>query len=227
MTTTPASVTMAAGSTAVFSVQLARVNFPRAVTFAVLGGLPAHATATFTPNPATGNTSTLQIATPANTASGSFTLYLVGYGQNLSGTTQYAYSSVGLVISASGKPFTIAGNLADPLAPGISRPLNLTLTNPNNKPLSVTNLTVTVKTVTRTAYAVSHNQPCTTGDYAVAQYSGPYPLTVPANGSASLASLGISTSARPKVSMLNTALNQDGCKGATLALAFSGSGQGS
>lgn len=227
MTTTPAAVTMAAGSTAVFSVQLARVNFPGAVTFAVLGGLPAHATATFTPNPAAGNTSTLQITTPTNAANGSFTLYLVSYGKNPSGITQYAYSSVSLVITASGKPFTISGNLADALAPGISRPLNLTLTNPNNKPLSITNLTVTVKTVTRTAYAIAHSQPCTTADYAVAQYSGAYPLVVPADTSASLSSLGVSTSARPKVSMLNTTLNQDGCKGATLALAYSGSGQGS
>ncbi|NEA33839.1 hypothetical protein G3I17_19515 [Streptomyces sp. SID13031] len=227
MSTTPASVTMAAGSTAVYSVQLARTNFPGAVTFAVLGGLPSGATATFTPNPAAGNTSTLQISTPATAGNGSFTLFLVSYGKNLSGSTQFAYSSVNLVVTASGKPFTISGNLSDALAPGISRPLNLTLTNPNKKPLSVTNLTVTVQTVTRTAYAIAHNQPCTAADYPVVQYSGTYPLTVPANGSTSLASLGVSTSARPKVSMLNTALNQDGCKGATLKLAYSGSGQGS
>jgi hypothetical protein len=227
MSTTPASVTMAAGATAVFSVQLARTNFPGAVTFAVLGGLPAHATATFTPNPALGNTSTLQITTPTTAANASYTLFLVSYGKNLSGNTQYAYSSVSLVITASGKPFTISGNLADALAPGISRPLNLTLTNPNNKALSITNLTVTVQSVTRTAYAIAHSQPCTTADYAVVQYGGSYPLTVPANSSTSLSSLGVSTSARPKVSMLNTTLNQDGCKGATLTLAYSGSGQGS
>jgi hypothetical protein len=227
MSATPASVTMAPGSTAVFTVQLARTNFPGAVTFAVLGGLPSGATATFTPNPTTGNSSSLQIITPATTSDGNFTLYLVSSGQNPSGATQYAYASVGLVLTTSGKPFTISGNLSGALAPGLSRPLDLTLVNPNKKPISITNLTVTVQSVTRTAYAIAHSQPCTAADYAVAQYSGSYPLTVPGNGSASLSSLGVSTSAQPKVSMLNTALNQDGCKGATLALAYSGSGQGS
>jgi hypothetical protein len=227
MSATPASVTMAPGATAVFTVQLARTNFPGSVTFAVLGGLPSGARATFAPNPTTGNSSALQITTPATASDGSFTLYLVSSGKDPGGTTRYAYASVGLVIAKAGNPFTISGNLSGALAPGLSRPLDLTLANPNKKPLSVTNLTVTVKTVTRTAYAIAHNQPCTTADYAVTQYSGSYPLTVPANGSASLSSLGVSTSARPQVSMLNTALNQDGCKGATLALAYSGSGQGS
>ncbi|QNE17996.1 hypothetical protein F1D05_09010 [Kribbella qitaiheensis] len=227
MSATPASVTMAPGSTAVFTVQLARTNLPGSVTFAVLGGLPAGATATFTPNPTTGNSSALQITTPATAADGGFTLYLVSSGKDRGGTTRYAYASVGLVLAKAGNPFTISGNLSGALAPGLSRPLDLTLANPNKKPLSVTNLTVTVKTVTRTAYAIAHNQPCTTADYAVTQYSGSYPLTVPGNGSASLSSLGVSTSAQPKVSMLNTALNQDGCKGATLTLAYSGSGQGS
>ncbi len=227
MSATPASVTMAPGSTAVFTVQLTRTNLPGSVNFAVLGGLPSGAKATFTPNPTTGNSSSLQITTPATASDGSFTLYLVSSGKDPGGTTRYAYASVGLVIAKSGSPFTISGNLPGVLAPGLSSTLDLTLANPNKKPLSVTNLTVTVKTVTRTAYAVSHNQPCTTADYAVTQYSGSYPLTVPGNGSASLSSLGVSTSARPKVSMLNTAVNQDGCKGATLTLAYSGSGQGS
>ncbi|GAA0926277.1 hypothetical protein GCM10009554_06400 [Kribbella koreensis] len=227
MTTTPASVTLAPGSTAAYDVQLARTNLPGAVTFAVQGGLPAGATAAFTPNPTAGNSSTLQIATPATASSGTYTLRLVGSGTNPSGTTQYAYSSVDLVITANGKPFTISGNLAEPLAPGISRPLNLTLTNPNNKPLAITNLTATVQSVTRTAYAIAHNQPCTAADYAVTQYSGPYPLSAPANSSTSLADLGVAVSARPKVSMLNTPFNQDGCKGATLTLTYSGSGQGS
>lgn len=227
MSATPASVTMAPGSSAVFTVQLTRTNFPGPVTFAVQGGLPSGATATFTPNPTTGNSSSLQITTPATAADGSFTLNLVSSGQNPSGTTQYAYASVGLVLNTTGKPFTISGNLSGALAPGLSRSLDLTLVNPNKKPISITNLTATVQTVTRTAYAIAHNQPCTAADYAVTQYSGSYPLTVPGSSSTSLSSLGVSTSAQPKVSMLNTAVNQDGCKGATLTLAYSGSGQGS
>jgi hypothetical protein len=226
MTVTPASVTLAPGSTAVYTGQLARSNFPGSVTLAVYGGLPSGASATFTPNPTTGNSFTAQISTAATTADGSYTLYLVGSGPDPSGNTQYAYASVQLVISTTGNPFTISGNLTGLLAPGRSLPLDLTLANPNKKPLSVTNLTVTVQSVTRTTYAIAHNQPCTTADYAITQYGGPYPLSVPGSGSASLSGLGVVSAAWPKVAMLDTTKNQDGCKSATLTLAYSGSGQG-
>jgi hypothetical protein len=227
MTATPASVTLAPGSTAVFTAQLTRTNFPGAVTFSVTGGLPAGATATFTPNPTTSNSSTLQIATPATADDGTSTLYLVASGKNPAGVTQYAYASVQLVLATTGKAFAIGGNLSGALAPGISRPLDLTLTNPNKKPISVTNLTVTVQSVTRTPYATTHNLPCGPADYKVTQYGGTYPLTVPGAGSTSLSGLGISQSAWPQVAMLNTSANQDGCKSATITLAYSGAGQGS
>jgi hypothetical protein len=227
MSATPASVTVAPGFTAVFTVQLARSNFPGSVIFALVGGLPTGASATFTSNPTTGSSSTLQITTAATTADGDYPLYLVGYGPDPSGRRQFAYSRVQLVLEGGRKPFTISGNLSGALAPGISRPLDVMLSNPNKKPVSATNLTVAVKSVARTSYAVAHNLPCTPADYTVTQYSGSYPLTVPASGSASLSSLGVASSAQPKVAMLNTATNQDGCKGAIFTLAYSGSGQGS
>jgi uncharacterized membrane protein len=226
LTVTPAAVTLAPGSTAVYTVQLTRTNFPGPVTLAVIGGPPSGATATFTPNPTTGNSSTLQVRTTATTKDGTYPLYLVGSGQNPSGHTEYAYASVQFVLSSTDNRFTIGGNLSGLLAPGSTTPLDLVLSNPNQKPLSVTNLTVTVQSVTRTTSAIAHNLACTSTDYTVAQYSGPYPLTVPANGSASLSGLGIRSSARPQVGMRNTSVNQDGCKGATLTFAYNGSGQG-
>jgi hypothetical protein len=104
--------------------------------------------------------------------------------------------------------------------------LNLTLNNPNNKPLSITNLTVTLVTVTRTPAAVSGNLTCTLSDYSITPYSGPYPLSLPAGTTGTLSSLAIPATAWPQVSMLNTTTNQDGCKGAVLTLAYSGSGTG-
>jgi hypothetical protein len=225
MTATPASVTMSAGSTAAYTVQLTRTNLSGSVAFAVYGGLPSGASATFAPNPTTGNSSTLQVNTTATAADGTYTLYLVGSGQDLSGTTRYAYASVQLVINTTSNPFTISGSLSG-LAPGLTVPVNLTVTNPNKKTLSVTNLTVTVQSVTRTSYAVSHNQPCGTTDYAVTQFTGPYPLTIAGNGSASLSSLGVASSAWSKVTMIDRPMNQDGCKGASVTLAYSGSGEG-
>ncbi|MFF0264101.1 hypothetical protein [Kribbella sp. NPDC004536] len=222
LSATPASVTLAPGSTAVYTLQLTRTNFPGPISFSVSGGLPAGATAAFTPNPATGTSSTLQITTPATAYDGTYTLYLVGSGTSPSGSTQYAYASVQLVLVTSGKPFTISGNLSGQLAPGVSRPLDLTLTNPNKKPISVTNLTVALSSVTRTAYAISHNQPCGPTDYRITQYSGTYPLTVPGN-----AAVAVPAGSAPQVAMLDTASNQDGCKGATVTFTYSGAGQGS
>jgi hypothetical protein len=130
------------------------------------------------------------------------------------------------VISTTNKPFTIAGNLTGLLTPGTSRSLELTLTNPNKKPVAVSNLTVTVQAVTRSADAIARNLPCTPADYAVTQYGGPYPLTIPGSTSSALSTLGVPAAGFPRVAMLNTATNQDGCKGATLTLAFAGAGSG-
>ena len=224
MSVTPDSVTVPPGSTAAYTIQLGRVNLPGPVTLTLTGGLPGGTTATYTPNPATGSTATLQVATTTSTGGGTYTLNLVATGRDPSGQTQSAYARVQLDISAGVKPFGIAGNLTGPLAPGVSLPLELTVTNPNSRPLSVTNLTVTIDSVTR---RVPVTGACGPADYAVTQYSGPYPLIVPAGGSASLSGLGVPPGAWPKVTMINTATNQDGCKGATITLAFSGSGQGS
>jgi hypothetical protein len=208
-------------------VQLARTNFPGAITLSVTGALPAGSTAVFTPSSTTGNSATLQITTSPTAPDGGYPLGIVGSGPNPGGVIQNASASVQLVISTTTKPFSIAGNLAGLLTPGTSRPLELTLTNPNKKPVAVSNLTVTVQTVTRATDAAMRNLPCTAADYAVTQYSGPYPLTIPGSTSAALSNLGVPAAGFPRVSMINTATNQDGCKGATLALAFAGAGSGS
>jgi len=226
---TPSSVSVSAGSSGAYTIQLSRTNIG-AATLSIAGGLPTGASATFTPNPVptTTTSSTLQIATAATTPDGTYTLYLVASGQNSSGQTQYAYATVQFVVNTTASPFTISGSLGTTqlLAPGTSFPLNLTISNPNKKPLSVTNLSVAVQTVTRTSFAISHNQPCTIGDYKVNQFSGGYPFTIAGNSSASLSSLGFSTAAMPQLTMFNATTNQDGCKGATITLAYSGSGQG-
>ena len=231
MSATPASVTLGAGSTAVYAIQLVWTNGGGDVALSVLGGLPTGAKATFSPNPATGNSysSTLQVTTTASTPDSTNTLYLVASGKDTGNVTRYAYASVQLVISTSGSPFTISGNLVGLLVPGSMLPLELSLTNPNKKSLSVTNLSVTVQSVTRTSLAIAQHQPCLIGDYAVVQYSGPYPLVVPGSSTKplTLSQLGVASSNQwPQIKFLNTTSNQDGCKGATLSLSYSGSGTG-
>ncbi len=224
VTAAPNSVTLSPGSTAVYTVALTRNNLAGPVAFSVAGGLPGGAAATFSPNPTTGNSSTLQVATSSTSATGTYSLYLVSSGADSTGTTRYAYANVQLVLSTSGKSFTIAGTAAGLLAPGVTQPVNLTLTNPNSQTLSVTNLTVTVQSVTRAASATGT---CSTADYAVVQYRGPYPLSVPANSSSTLSGLGVAQQYWPQLQMIDAPTNQDGCKGAAVALAYAGSGQGS
>lgn len=225
LSATPASVTIAPGATAAYSIALSRNSFPGPVTLSVLGGLPSGSVATFSPNPVMGGSATLQITTPASSTAGSYTLYLVGSGQDATGKTQYAYASAQLVLDSSLKQFTLSGNLSGLLAPGASLPLDLQISNPSTKPLSLNNISVSIAGVTQTADAISRSLPCGVADYTVTQYGGPYPFTVP-SGNSSLSGLGIASPTWPRIGMIDAHTNQDGCKGATLQLTYSGSGQG-
>lgn len=226
LTASPASVSVAPGSTAVYTAEVTRgSNFNGAVTLGAYGSWPTGTSASFTPNPipSTGTSSSMQVSTGATTADGTYTLNLVGsYKDPSTGQTTYQYAQVQLVVDSklSSKPFTISGGSpAGPLAPGIgNQPLNLTLSNPNNQSLPVNNLSVTVSGTNKAG--------CGASNYAVTQYSGPYPLTLPKNGNSSLAALGIPAAQQPQLKMLDLPTNQDACKGATVNLAYSGSAQG-
>jgi hypothetical protein len=67
---------------------------------------------------------------------------------------------------------------------------------------------------------------CTTSNYSVTQFSGSYPITVPANATRTLSQLGVAQAQRPKVTMLNLPVNQDVCKTAGVTLGLSGTGTG-
>lgn len=104
-----------------------------------------------------------------------------------------------------------------PLGPGTApSPIDLAVTNPNDRPLHVTALGVTVTGTSRTG--------CTAADFTVRQYAGSYPLTVSARAhDVRLTSLGVPPAALPTVAMLDRPGDQDACKGATLQLSYTGS----
>ncbi|MFF2297806.1 hypothetical protein [Arthrobacter sp. NPDC058127] len=189
-------------------------------------GLPAGATASFSPavvatGPGSGS-ATLDVSTTSATPLGTYSLSLKGS----SGTLQSAVVVVSLTVTAGQhQPFTISGGPTGVLAPGYGVPIDLQLANPGNSSLNVTGLTVSVTGVTRTAQAMANNRPCNPSDYAVTQFSGSYPIAAPP-GNSSLSGNGIPAAQWPQIKMLNSSLNQDGCKGATLQLSYSGTGQG-
>ncbi|WAH98347.1 COG1470 family protein [Arthrobacter sp. MMS18-M83] len=191
-----------------------------------ISGLPAGATAAFSPAvlaPGPGSASAdLNVSTTSATPLGTYSLSLKG----TSGTVQSAVVVVSLTVTAGQhQPFTISGGPAGLLTPGSAVSIDLQLANPGNSSLNVTGLTVSVTGVTRTAQAVANNRPCNPSDYVITQFSGSYPISAPP-GNSSLSTSGIPAARWPQIRMLDTSLNQDGCKGATIQLSYSGTGQG-
>ncbi|GAA2138226.1 hypothetical protein GCM10009825_24520 [Arthrobacter humicola] len=199
-------------------------GFTGTVTLAV-AGIPAGAAASFSPSSVkltAGGTAQLSmnVSTASSTAAGDYALTVTGQ----SGAIQSASVQTQLRVKAPLRVFGLSGDVAGLLAPGTSRPLDLGFNNPD-KSIDVGNLTVSIAGVVRTAKAIAASLPCTAQDYAVVQFSGRYPLAVPA-GSSSLSQLGVPSAQWPRIAMLDAPRLQDGCKGAVLQLAYSGSGQG-
>jgi hypothetical protein len=116
------------------------------------------------------------------------------------------------------KAFAIEGKLTGLLAPGVSRPLALTITNPNTKALTVTSLQVTVASGSSKAGCDGP----TNLQVTQSNVSSANPLTLAAKGGK--ATLPTGTITAPQVLMKNLATNQDACKQATFTFNYSGSG---
>lgn len=115
-----------------------------------------------------------------------------------------------------GKPFTVSGNASGPLAPGVTRALAITLTNPNSVAIEVTALSVAVA-------AGSSNAGCDgPSNLQVTQsdVSSSNPLAIPAGGHVALPSGAVDA---PEVLMRDLPTNQDACKNATFTFTYSGS----
>src|SRR2546422_4679005 len=87
LSATPASQTVIRGGSTSYTANISRLGgFTGGVTFS-MSGLPAGATGTFNPNPATANSSTLAVTTAPTTATGSFVLTITGGSGRLKRTT--------------------------------------------------------------------------------------------------------------------------------------------
>jgi Bacterial Ig-like domain len=111
------------------------------------------------------------------------------------------------------KGLGVEGSLVGQLSPGVSLPLALTISNPNTKTVQVTSLHVA-------AQELSTKAGCTAGanlQLTQSNISETTPVAVPAKGKVTLPSSGATA---PRVLMLDTAFNQDACKGATFTFAY-------
>ena len=144
----------------------------------------------------------------------SFSVRALDAAGNRSGTADYAWTVA--AATTVGQDFTVRGGYAGLLAPGVSGPLALTISNPNGEAIVVTSLTVTIQP--------GSSKPGCDGpanlQVTPSNVSAANPLTVPANGSVTLPSGGVSA---PQVLMRNLPTNQDACQGATFGFSYGGS----
>jgi hypothetical protein len=181
-----------------------------------LSGLPQFATGTVKPSfTLLGSSATLHVDVATNVVPGIYRLTVSG-----SALLAAASASAYLIVVPQVFPnFPIAGNLDRTLYPGVTGLLNLSLTNPFASPMSVTALGVSV--------AGTDHDGCTLNNFAVTQYTGSFPLVVPANSTRTLGQLGVPNSSWPKVTLVDLPINQDACQNAQLTLQYSGTGSGS
>jgi len=111
--------------------------------------------------------------------------------------------------------FTVSGSVDD-LEPGQTKPIALTLTNPNSAQIFVTELTMTVSTDSTPSGCASASNLQVTQSSA----SSASPIAVPAGGSVTLTSAPLA----PQITLLNLPdANQDACKDVTFTLTYGGS----
>jgi hypothetical protein len=214
----PSTRSIPHGATTEFTVQIRRRGRGR-VRLSVLDGVPAGASASFTPSSTRKRRATLTLAS-ADARSGGHRIRLLAR----SGARR-AIAPLNLVINSTQPTnFTIAGNLPSQLRPGYSLAADLALTNPGSTEIAITALRLSLAAFTAPRATTAY--PCSLDDFSVTQFSGSYGFTIPAGSTRRLSELGVPAAQWPHVAMLNRPLNQNGCKGATVAFAYGGSARG-
>ena len=112
---------------------------------------------------------------------------------------------------------TISGNAGAGLYPGTTPvAIDLSLDNPHPYALTMRVLTVAVAAVS--APNATPALPCTAADFTVANYTGPG-FTAP-SGASTLGKDRVPAAQWPTVAMIDRPADQDGCRGATVRLAY-------
>jgi len=195
------------------------------VTTTSTAGQPAHFVNSHRKPKGANHQLLLSFTLPGDIAPGSHTILVTAY-EGDQDSDQWYWPITVLAIPPA-VPYTIAGSITTPLYPGgAPSPINLSFLNPNPGNggsgaigVQVSSLTATVSAVS--APSATSELPCTVSDFAVTQFSGTYPFVIP-QGKSSLRSLGFAQGTWPAVRLVDRPVNQNGCRGATLTIAYSG-----
>jgi hypothetical protein len=214
----PASRSVTTGQSVDFTVTATRVSgFTGAIDLSVTG-LPKDAAAVWPNGQSTStlgagaSSATLTIRTGDSTPEGTFPLTITGKSGKL---TRTATVSVTVTDPPPPTTFAITGGLGAQtlVLDGAALPLGLSLTNPYNQPLQVSNV--------RAAVASTSNPGCTAENFEVVQVPASVTVSVPPSSTRSLASLGAPD---PTVRWVNRPYPQDACVGVTIGFDFSAEG---
>jgi hypothetical protein len=118
--------------------------------------------------------------------------------------------------------FQIQGDALFPVSPGVTVPLDLRFTNPHVEAMTVTHLKVTVRKLT--APGADSDHPCSIDNYSLVQIADSVEILLPPSATTGFRELDIPQKRWPQVGMIYGESNQDGCRGATLKLAYSAFG---
>jgi hypothetical protein len=209
---TPASQTVPQGSHTTYTVAINDTGgFSGPVSLNVTG-LPSGSTAAFNPaSPVSGSSTTLTVQTLQSTPTGTYSL-TIGGTATINGTTVSRSAGASLVVQTP-SGFTISGDLPAALTlGGPAVPLNLSLTNPFDQDLTVSNIVAHVSSVDPSG--------CVLSNFSVAQMSTS--VTVPAHSTRTLDQL--SPTDQPKVSWDQKPFAQNACIGATLHFSYTADG---
>lgn len=210
LTASPSTQSIFPGDSASFTVGLSRTGGFTGPVSLTVAGVPTGSTSSFTPATLTSSTtsSTLQVVTSGNTPPGTYTVTTTGAGAP--GTHA---ASVTVVVQQPG--FTLSGNLASPLNLGGSgEPLDLTISNPLNQPLKLSNIAVVVNGTSK--------PDCPASQFSVTQIPASYTLSIAKNTTATLSQLG--SQYLPVVKWVDAPYPQNSCLGAHLTFGYSATG---
>lgn len=116
----------------------------------------------------------------------------------------------------------IRGTATDELRPGTTSPIDVAVTNRGDRALVVSDLVVEI--VELTAPQADGEHPCTRADFVLAQAPTSLTMDVGARSTTSLSDAATSPATWPHIELLDRPVDQDGCKGATVTLAFAAVG---
>ncbi len=138
-------------------------------------------------------------------------------GRDPAGISDGARAEVGPALVS----FRIASDTSELISPGVSVPIDVALSNSHETAMTVSGLRLVVRGVDAPRADVAY--PCGVNDFTVVQVAGDREIVVPPGVTNTLSGLGIPSTSWPQVGMRDRAINQDGCKGASLTIKYTAS----